>query len=208
MTVSVKGPAGSAPPVGVRMALSHPERRAAAAAAPAPADLDGIYRSHAETVARWVGHLGGPTADVDDLVHEIFLVADRRLPEFRGEAKVTTWLYRITERVVRGRRRNERLRRWLGRTRSADVERAVAPSQLTPIEELERRRAVETVYRILDRLPGKYREVLILFELEGASGEEIAALTGRKPATVWVQLHRARKQFLEELQRDEGEGRR
>ena len=47
-----------------------------------------IYRTPARRVARWVGHLGGPSADVDDLVHEIFLVADRRLPEFRGDAKL------------------------------------------------------------------------------------------------------------------------
>jgi RNA polymerase sigma-70 factor (ECF subfamily) len=186
------------------MALPRPDRDSFIARASAPADLDEIYRAHAETVARWVGHLGGPSADVDDLVHEVFLVVDRRLPEFRGDAKMTTWLYRITERVVRGRRRNDRIRRWLGRTRTADMERAVAPTQLTPIEELERRRAAATVYRILDRLPDKYRAVLILFELEGASGEEIAALTGRKPATVWVHLHRARRQFLEELQREEG----
>jgi RNA polymerase sigma-70 factor (ECF subfamily) len=189
------------------MALSSADRNAVVARACLPADLDEIYRAHAETVARWVGHLGGPTADVDDLVHEIFLVADRRLPEFRGEAKLTTWLYRITERVVRGRRRTDRVRRWLGRTRSADLERALAPTQLTPIEELERRRSVETVYRILDRLTDKYREVLILFELEGASGEQIAALTGRKLATVWVHLHRARRQFLDELEREGGDHR-
>jgi len=49
--------------------------------------------------------------------------------------------------------------------------------------------------------------VLILFELEGASGEEIAALTGRKLATVWVHLHRARRHFLEEMERETGEHR-
>lgn len=190
------------------MPLPSSDRDAPSApASPAAIDLDEMYRSHAARVARWVGHLGGPTADVDDLVHEIFLVADRRLPDFRGDAKLTTWLYGITERVVRGRRRNERIRRWLGRTRRDDMQRALSPTQLTPIEELERRRAVDTVYRILDRLPDKYRDVLILFELEGASGEEIAALTERKLATVWVHLHRARTRFLEEIERENGERR-
>ena len=59
-------------------------------------DLDAIYRAHAGTVARWAAKLAGPGNDVEDLVHEVFLVARRRLPEFRGDAKVTTWLYRIT----------------------------------------------------------------------------------------------------------------
>ena len=184
-----------------------PDRNAPTSAAAVIPDLDDVYRSHATTVARWVTHLGGPTADVDDLVHEIFLVVDRRLPEFRGEAKLTTWLYRIAERVVRGRRRNDRIRRWLGQTRRADMERVLSPAPLTPIEELERRRTVETVYRILDRLPDRYREVLVLFELEGASGDEIAELTGRKVATIWVHLHRARTRFLEELERETGESR-
>jgi RNA polymerase sigma-70 factor, ECF subfamily len=175
---------------------------------PVPLDLDEIYRAHASTVARWVSRLGGPSADVDDLVHEVFLIVDRQLVDFRGDAKLTTWLFRIAERVVRGRRRKDRIRRWLARSRRADVERsAVSPAPLTPIEELERRRASATVYRILDRLPDRYRDVLILFELEGVSGEEIAALTGRKPATVWVHLHRARQRFLEEMDRETGEHR-
>jgi RNA polymerase sigma-70 factor (ECF subfamily) len=165
-------------------------------------DLDTIYRTHAPAVARWTAHLGGPRIDVDDVVHEIFLIVRRRLGEFRGDAKVTTWLYRITERVVRDARRKERGHRWLGRSRRAELEQALAPTHLTPVELLEQRQAHETVYRILDGLADKYRRVLILFELEGLSGEEIAALTGTKLATVWVHLHRARAQFLNEMKRD------
>ena len=201
----MKGLRPLAPSVGARMPLPDRYQNPSAPGVAGPVGLDQVYRSHAARVARWVGHLGGPNADVDDLVHEIFLVADRRLPDFRGDARLTTWLYRITERVVSGRRRNDRIRRWLGRTRRADMERALTSTPLTPIEALERRRAVSTVYRILDRLPERYREVLILFELEGASGEEIAALTGRKLATVWVHLHRARTRFLEEMSNEGGE---
>lgn len=200
--VSVKGLLPLVPQVSVRMILPHRDSAGFVLAALRPSGLEEIYRAHAATVARWVTHLGGPTADVDDLVHEIFLVADRRLAEFRGEAKLTTWLYRITERVVRGRRRNDRVRRWLLRTFRGDLENAHGPTPPTPIEEMERRRSAEVVYRILDRLPEKYRDLLVLFELEGASGEEIAELTGGKLATVWVRLHRARKRFLEEMENE------
>jgi len=106
--------------------------------------------------------------------------------------------------VVRDTRRKQRVRRWLGQTRRADVAQALASSHLTPVEELERRQARETVYRALDRLGEKYRRVLILFEMEEMSGEEIAALTGLKVATVWVHLHRGRAQFLAELRREDG----
>ncbi len=167
-------------------------------------DLETIYRAHAPTVARLANRLAGPGADVDDLVHEIFLIAGQRLAEFRGEAKVTTWLYRITERLALERRRRERFRHWFSRVRSADIESALSPSQPTPVDVLERRQSIETVYRMLDRMPDKYRTVLILFEIEEMSGEEIAALTGQKESTVWVRLHRARARFLDEMKRDLG----
>jgi RNA polymerase sigma-70 factor (ECF subfamily) len=164
-------------------------------------DLDVLYRAHARTVARWVSRLGGPTADVDDLVQETFLIVDRRLSEFRGDGKVTTWLYRIAERVVLDARRRERYRRWFSHTRSVEIERVLWSTQPTPVDALEQRQSTESVYRILDRIPDKYRTVLILFEIEELSGEEISALTGLKQATVWVHLHRGRARFLREMKR-------
>ena len=167
-------------------------------------NLDAIYRAHASTVARWANRLAGPGADVDDLVHDIFLVAGQRLSEFRGDAKVPTWLYRITERMALDRRRRDRFRRWFSHVRSMDIENVFSPSQPTPVDVLERRQSIEAVYRMLDRLPDKYRTVLILFEIEEMSGEEIATLTGQKESTVWVHLHRARARFLDEMKRAMG----
>jgi RNA polymerase sigma-70 factor (ECF subfamily) len=165
-------------------------------------DLETVYRAYAPTVARWAAKLAGPLVDVDDLVHEVFLVVRRRMPEFRGDAKITTWLYRITERVAQKGRRKDRFRRWFSHARQLEIERTMASPHLTPVDEFERRESTEAVYRILDRLPGKYRNVLVLFELEELSGEEIATLTGLKLATVWVHLHRARARFIAEMKRD------
>jgi RNA polymerase sigma-70 factor, ECF subfamily len=186
------------------MSLSRSDVQPAVPGAGSALDLDAIYRAHAATVARWANRLAGPGADVDDLVHEIFLVAGQRLSEFRGEAKVTTWLYRITERMALARRRRDRFRRWFSRTRSLDIERTFSPAQPTPVDVLERRQSIETVYRMLDRIPDKYRTVLILFEIEELSGEQIATLTGQKESTVWVHLHRARARFLDEMKRAMG----
>jgi RNA polymerase sigma-70 factor, ECF subfamily len=164
-------------------------------------DLDALYRAHAATVGHWIARLAGPNADVEDLVHETFLVARKKLPKFRGEAKVTTWLYRIAERVVLEQRRRDRFRRWLSSNRQLEIEGMLAPPRLTPVDELEQRQWREAVYRILDRMPDKYRTALILFELEEMSGEEISALTGVKLATVWVHLHRGRDRFLADMKR-------
>ena len=167
-------------------------------ASPAAADIDSLYRTYAVQVERWVMRLGGPNIDAEDVVHEVFLVVQRRLPEWRAQAKVTTWLYRITEHVVHRQRRKQRITRWL-RGLTGDFAGDIPTVRLTPVEELERKQASRTVYAALEGVERKQREVLVLFEIEGLSGEEIATLTGTKLATVWVQLHRARARFLERL---------
>jgi len=173
--------------------------RSAQDVAPGSAAVEAVYREHAARVARWAAHLGGPRLDVEDMVHEVFLIVQRRLAEFRGDAQITTWLYRITARVVRDARRKERIRRWIHGTRWTDVVRALAPAHLAPVDEIERRHNIARVYRAFDHMPERYRTLLALFELEGMTGEEIAALTGIKLATVWVRLHRARARFLDAL---------
>jgi RNA polymerase sigma-70 factor (ECF subfamily) len=171
-------------------------------------DLAALYRAHAQTVARFAQRLGGPSVDVDDVVQEVFLVVHSQLAEFRGDAQVTTWLYRITANIVRHRRRKERFRRWLGGS-SEEVGGKAVSNRPTPVEALERREASRTVYQVLDSMNERYRTLLILFELEGMSGEAIAELTGQKVQTVWVGLHRAREQFLDRLKKlDRKEGRR
>lgn len=159
------------------------------------ADVGALYRAHADTVARWVARLGGPLIDVEDAVQEVFLVAERRRPTLDGPARITTWLYRVTIKVVSHRRRKERLRRWL-RGSGEDVTEQRASDAPSPAEALEAREREALVYRVLDRMPEKQRAMIVLFELEGMSGEQIAALYDAKAATVWVWLHRARAAFL------------
>ncbi len=165
-----------------------------------PREIGALYRAHAQTVARWAARLGGPTADVEDIVQEVFLTAHRLLDGFRGEAKITTWLFRITHNQVRHQRRKQRYRRFL-RGSADDVAGQLPSPRLTPIQELEQRQATTTVYRVLDGMSEKYRTAFILFELEHLSGDEIAALLDQRVNTIWVWLHRARAQFLAGLEK-------
>jgi RNA polymerase sigma-70 factor (ECF subfamily) len=166
-------------------------------------DLAGLYRSHAERVARWVHRLAGPgaEADADDLVQEVFLTAGPLLPRCRFEqlAAVDVWIYRITENLVRRHRRRERWRAWI--TRWTDRAETVPSMAASPPERLEQREALALAYRVLDGMDEKYRTVFILYELEGCTGEEVAALTGARAGTVAVRLHRAREQFAARLAR-------
>jgi RNA polymerase sigma-70 factor (ECF subfamily) len=127
-------------------------------------DIGAIYRQHAEAVARWVARLGGPLIDVEDAVHEVFLIAQRRRVTTEGPARITTWLYRVTTKVVSHRRRKDWLRRWL-RGSATDAAGRLAAIEPSVVEALEARERNALVYRVLDRLPEKQRGVLILFEM-------------------------------------------
>jgi RNA polymerase sigma-70 factor (ECF subfamily) len=160
-------------------------------------DTDSLYRAHASTVARWAARLGGPGIDPNDVVQEVFLVAQRRLTVFRAEGgQITTWLFRTTEKVVQTARRKQRLRRWLARL-SVGRPPGLGQARPGPGEALERWQEVEGVYRVLDRMPDKLRRVLVLFELEQMSTGEIADLVGARIGTVRVWLFRARARFME-----------
>jgi RNA polymerase sigma-70 factor (ECF subfamily) len=174
-------------------------------AAALPVDFDAVYRAHVDRVARWAARLGGPAVDVEDVVQDVFMVVHRQLPGFRGDAALPTWLYRITANVVRDRRRRDRWRRLVGGLIPELGEQLPAPGA-TPIETVEQREAIARVYRVLDGMNERYRNLFVLFEIERLSGDEIAELTGIRPSTLWVVLHRARAQFekqLARLQREE-----
>ena len=67
----------------------------------APPNADSLYRTHVHLVGRWAARLGGPALDLEDTVHEVFTIACARLASFRGDSTVATWLFGITDKVVR-----------------------------------------------------------------------------------------------------------
>ncbi len=161
---------------------------------------DKLYERHLGQVKRWARHLAGPTADLEDLVHDVFLVALRKGFRFQGEASVDTWLFRITHHEVRAKRRRNRLRQLLlGRNQDT----LVPPAPNTPQQEVERRERHMRLYQVLDRLPDRYRTTLILYEIEELSCEQVAALTETSVGAVWVRLHRGRERLVQLLARED-----
>jgi RNA polymerase sigma-70 factor (ECF subfamily) len=167
-----------------------------------PEPLDRLYERYASDVKRWAGRLAGPRADLEDLVHDVFVIALRRGFVNRPEASVKTWLFRVTENVVRNRMRRGFIRRLLF-TRHQDALVSLAPAPSTPHEEIERRERHVRLYQALEQLPDCCRTAVILYEIEGLSGEEVAELTGTSLGTVWVRLHRGRVKLLEVLDKEE-----
>jgi RNA polymerase sigma-70 factor, ECF subfamily len=150
-----------------------------------------LYDAHFDFVYRVARRLGTPVEELEDVCQETFLVAFRKLDQFR-EGKLSTWLYRIAANVASDRHRRRRVRRAFAGLWGGAREESAAR---TPEREYESAEAEALVSRILERMPPKKREVFALFEVEGLSGEEVAERVGCKLATVWTRLFHARREF-------------
>lgn len=157
-----------------------------------------VYAEHAATVGRWAARLAGPSADVEDITQEVFVVVSRRLPEFRGQSRMSTWLFGITAKVAANERRRRKLRQWWFRLVPGAGEEAPAGGEGS-LAELEKRERRVLFHRALDRLSERHRRALVLFELEELSVDEVAAHLELKPGNVRVLLHRARAAFLKSM---------
>jgi RNA polymerase sigma-70 factor (ECF subfamily) len=154
-----------------------------------------IFRAHRQDVARVVYRLLGPSPDVDDVVQEVFLHVYRSLPNFRGESRFSTWLYRLAVNVAR-----MHLRKGRSRPRFADVDLPDVASEEDarrddPESLSEQRQRVRVLYRLLDRLGDKKREVIVLHDFEGMPAKEISTLVGAPVLTVRTRLFYARKEL-------------
>lgn len=153
--------------------------------------VDTLYRQHGRFVWRVLRRLGVPAADVDDAVHETFMVVQRRIDGFEARGEITTWLYAICLRVASTRRRSERRRARL----LAAVWPLFEKSAQTPSDD----RAV--LERIIERMPLDQRTVFVLSELEQLDGATIAALLQVPVGTVRSRLRLARVCFDREVTR-------
>ena len=79
-----------------------------------PLDLRTLYAAHAPFLRAAIQRLGGPRVDVEDLLHEVFVVALDRADAFEGRSTARTWLYGIAIRVVAAHRRRSKVRRFFG----------------------------------------------------------------------------------------------
>ena len=133
--------------------------------------------------------LGVYEPDLEDASQEVFLQMHRYLPQFRGSSQLKTWLYRLcitqARHVRRRRRLAETLRSWLSRT--------VEPHAGPEICEDSARRRIE---KALGRLSEQERLALVLYEMEGLSGRQVAETLRCTEATLWRRLHYARKKFI------------
>jgi RNA polymerase sigma-70 factor (ECF subfamily) len=134
--------------------------------------------------------IAGGKSEADDAVQDCFLAVHQALPAFRGDSRLSTWVYRIAIRsalAVKARRPR----------RQAPLDEAahVSSPERNPEELAHARREIGRLEDALSQLSDEHRIVLALFAVEGLGHAEIARILGVPPGTIWSRLHVARKRL-------------
>ncbi len=157
-----------------------------------------LVRQNAGKIQRLVwGMLGERREETDDIVQEVFLKAYIALPRFRGDARFSTWVYRIAVNHCRDYlKRGAPLPAEFSEEQIADD---IVPEDAEHQDEqrlMQERRASDELQKLLAQLPEKHRRILVMRELEGMSYEEIGDVLQIKAGTVRSRLNRARAGIL------------
>src|SRR6266480_1035032 len=135
--------------------------------------------------------------EAEEIAQEVFLRVHRAVGDFRGEAKLSTWLYAITSRLCLNRLASGERR--MAREGEESLERLRADAD--PAAHAERGELEAALQRAITELPEERRVVVVLRDFEGLSYEEIAAALDLPFGTVRSRIHRARTDLKEKLER-------
>jgi len=168
-------------------------------AAGKPDALTWLFRRRQADVYRFALHMSGATAVADDVTQDVFLVVMREAARYQaGRSTVTAWLCGIARNCVR--RRLEREARFDSLDALADDERATLPAtQPDPLGEISRVERIAMLRRAVLALPMRYREVVVLCDLEELSYADAAGALRCAIGTVRSRLHRARAMLAARL---------
>lgn len=161
-----------------------------------PLALDRLARQEAPRVARLLVRILGPRSDLEDLVQTVFLETCKSLPNYRGEAAVSSFVGGVTVRVAR---RAMRPPAWFTRRAHVAVEPIAVddPERATAHAEQLRR-----LHRALEKVAPKKRIAFLLWALEGLDLAAIAELTGASVAATKSRIFYAQKQLKHLAARD------
>ena len=157
---------------------------------PEVTDFEAIVENYSGFAYNLADRILGNAADAEDAVQEAFISAYRNFDRFRGDARVTTWLYRIVVNACLMKLRKEKRRRTLSQTGFEDAivtdwsdgpERAALNSELK--EKLEEGLAA---------LPPQLRVPVVLRDVQGFSNDEAAQMTDTSVSSLKTRLHRGR----------------
>jgi RNA polymerase sigma-70 factor (ECF subfamily) len=145
-------------------------------------------------------------ADAEDVAQEVFIQVFRSIHTFKGDAKLSTWLYRIaTTRsldLLRSRKSKKRfgyIKRLLGDDNQPEIE---LPDYDHPGVALERKEDAARLFRAIQQLPDNQKIALVLHKMEGLSYQEISHIMQTSLPAVESLMHRARQNLKKLLQKE------
>jgi len=173
------------------------ETRTEATLQVAARSFEQIFDEYADFVWRNARRLGVPASGAEDVVQDVFIVVQRRLPDFDGRTAIQSWIFGILVRVVQHYRRS--YQRKDARCVSLEQDAGYHDSSLTaapgPSELAENAERVRLLENLLGQLDESKRTLLVLSELEGWTLREIAEYLGSNTNTVYSRLRAAKRAF-------------
>ena len=169
------------------------------------AALNSLMERHGEKLFHYLIRQLGNEADAEDLAQETFVRVYQNCQRFDARQKFTSWLYTIATNLCRDRLRYRSrhpqvsLEAETGESETS-LRDTIAEEHPSPAEEAVRAESGEAVRRAIAVLPEELRTSLILFEYEGLSHMEIAAILNCSAKAIETRLYRARKQLRSLLQ--------
>ena len=160
--------------------------------------FESIVEEYGDFVYNLTYRILGNPADAEDAAQEAFLAAYRNFDRFRGESKVSTWLYRIATNSALMRLRKDRNKRTLTQTGYDDMQLASptdGPEKLALNSELR-----EHLEGGLDQLPPNLKAAVVLRDVQGLSNEEASEIVGISVSSLKARLHRGRVLLRKYLQ--------
>jgi RNA polymerase sigma-70 factor (ECF subfamily) len=164
------------------------------AAAELPAAFAGFYAEHSRVIYYLTLRYLGDPQKAEDATHDVFLKAFQRFDQFRGEASVRSWLYRIAINHCQNLTRSWHHRHVFANSDDAVWEHSAARTD-SPLRLLETKELGQRIQNSLNALSEEYRLLLLLVADQEMSYDEIAAVVGQSTDAVRGKLHRARKSF-------------
>lgn len=163
-------------------------------------DFRSLYESYKAKVYGTVHHVVGVSDEVDDIVQSVFLEIHRSLPRYKGQSKLSTWIYRIAVNVALQHIRKRRRRRVFLFFKEPDEDRELEQSEDEGPRH-EQRDLLRRLHKLLDTISEKKRVVFVLHELDGRDVEEVGELLEIPVNTVRSRLHAARVELAEKMKR-------
>lgn len=142
--------------------------------------------------------------DAEDTAQEVFIEVYKSIADFREEAKLSTWIYRIAITksldLIRWRNRKKRFDRIRNILRSGyEVEQIPASSRANPESNFESQERMRILHQAIDSLPESQKIALTLSKFEGLRNGEIAEIMGTSLSSVEALIHRAKRNLKRKL---------